>query len=135
MGGNYQLLVTFANAVTVGGVNVTSVDGLATATQVANGAVVTIDLASVRDVQTATVTLTNVNNGSGVGDVSVPFRVLVGDTTGNGSVGASDIGQVKTQAGQAVTQSNFRTDVTANGGTITASDIGLVKSKSGGQLP
>jgi hypothetical protein len=133
-GGNYQLLVTFANAVTVGGVNVTSVDGMATATQVANGTVVTIDLASVRDVQTATVTLTNVNNGSGVGDVSLPFRVLIGDATGEGSVTTSDIGQVKSQAGQAVTASNFRADVTANG-TITSSDIGLVKTKSGGQLP
>jgi hypothetical protein len=134
-GRNYQLLVTFANAVTVGGVTVTSVDGMATATQVANGTVVTIDLASVRDVQTATVTLTNVNNGSGIGDVSLPFRVLVGDTTADGSVTTSDIGQVKSQAGQAVTSANFRTDVTANGGIITSSDIGLVKTASGGQLP
>jgi len=42
---------------------------------------------------------------------------------------------VKAQSGQAVTGSNFRLDVTANGGSISASDIGLVKSKSGTQLP
>jgi hypothetical protein len=61
--------------------------------------------------------------------------VLAGDTTGNGSVSATDIGQVKSQSGQAVNAVNFRADVTANGGSISASDIGLVKSKSGTQLP
>ncbi len=84
---------------------------------------------------TAGITLTNVNDGTNVGDVAIPFRVLVGDTNGNGSVTASDIGEVKGQSGQAVTAANFRTDVTANGGSITASDIGLVKSASGTQLP
>jgi hypothetical protein len=46
-----------------------------------------------------------------------------------------DIGQVKSQSGQAVTASNIRSDVTASGGGINASDIGLVKSRSGTQLP
>ena len=95
------------------------------------GAVITINLANVANAQTAAITLTNVN----VGNVAIPFRVLVGDTTKNGSVSSSDIGQVKGQAGQMVTATNFRTDVTANGGTITASDIGLVKSASGTVLP
>jgi len=84
-----------------------------------------------------TVALNNVTDSLGNRSGRVPgsMGVLVGDTTGNGSVTASDIGQVKVQSGQAVTGSNFRTDVTANGGSITASDIGLVKSASGTLLP
>ena len=69
------------------------------------------------------------------GDIVIPFRVLLGDTNGNGAVTASDIGQVKSQSGQAVLEANFRSDVTVNGGSINSSDIGLVKSRSGTQLP
>lgn len=134
-GRNHQVVVTFASPVTVGGVGVTSSDGTATGTQTVSGANVTINLASIANAQIVGITLTNVNDGANVGDVAIPFRVLVGDTTNNGSVSASDIGQVKGQSGQAVTSSNFRADVTANGGSITASDIGLVKSVSGTQLP
>jgi CSLREA domain-containing protein len=134
-GRNHQVVVTFANPVTVGGVGVTSIDGMATAAQSAGGAVVTINLANVANAQTAGITLTNVNDGTNDGDISIPFRVLVGDTTNNGSVNATDVGQVKSQSGQKVAASNFRLDVTANGGSISASDIGLVKSASGTQLP
>jgi hypothetical protein len=63
------------------------------------------------------------------------FGFLVGDTSGNGSVNTTDIGQTKAQSGQAVTTSDFRTDVTVNGGAISSSDIGLVKSAAGTQLP
>ena len=135
VGGNYQVLVTFANPVSVGGVSVMSNNGMATATRSVSGSVVTVDLAAVANAQTVGITLTNVNDGANAGDVLVPFRVLVGDTTGNGSVSASDIGQVKALSGQAVTALNFRSDVTANGGTINASDVGQVKAQSGTQLP
>jgi hypothetical protein len=134
-GGNHQILVTFAGAVTVGGVTVASTDSLATATHTASGAVVTIDLASVTNAQTVWIRLTNVTAGSATGEVFFPFHVLLGDTNGNGSVTATDISQVKSHAGQPVTEANFRTDVTGNDGSITASDISLVKSASGTQLP
>jgi hypothetical protein len=134
-GGNHQLVLTFATPVTVGGVGVTSSDGMATATQSANGAVVTVNLASVANAQILGITLQNVSNGGAARDVAIPFRVLAGDSSGNGSVTATDIGQVKGQSGQPVTGTNFRTDVNASGGTISASDIGLVKAASGTQLP
>jgi parallel beta-helix repeat protein len=133
-GGNYQVIVTFANPVTVSGLSIMSSDGMAGGTQSVNGAVVTVDLTAVANAQTVGITLINVNDGSLAGDVLIPMGVLAGDTTGNGSVSASDIGQVKGQSGQAVTAANFRTDVNA-GGTINASDIGLVKARSGTQLP
>ena len=125
-GNNHQVLVTFANPVTLDGVSVTSSDGLATAAQSVSGAVVTVDLAAVANAQILGITLINVRDGTSAGDVLVPFRVLIGDTTQNSSVTASDIGQVKAQSGQPVDLSNFRLDVSANG-AIDSTDIGLVK--------
>jgi len=61
-------------------------------------------------------------------------HVGYGDTNGNKTVNASDIGETKAQSGQAVTAANFRQDVTPNG-SINASDIGLVKSRSGASVP
>jgi hypothetical protein len=115
-------------------VTVMSSNGLATATRSVAGAVVTIDLASVTNAQTLTVILTNVSDGSETRDVPFSMSVLEGDTTGDGTVSASDIGQTKAQSGAAVTASNFRTDVNLNG-SINASDISLVKSRSGTSLP
>ena len=133
-GGTHQVLVTFPSAVTVGGVTVTSSNGLATATRSVNGAVVTIDLASVANAQTVGTTLTSVSTGSDTGNVFIPLPVLLGDTTSNGSVSASDIAQVKPLSGQSVDAGNFRADVNVSG-SITASDIGQVKALSGTQLP
>jgi hypothetical protein len=134
-GENYQIVVTFARPVSVSGVGVTSTDGKALATGTVAGAVVTVNLAAVANMQTAMITLTNVNDGLGTGNVSIPLRVLLGDATGNGSVTTSDVGMVKSQAGQPVTATNFRTDVTANGGNITTSDLGMTKAAAGTQLP
>jgi hypothetical protein len=89
-----------------------------------------VNLTNISDVQTATITLSGVNNGTNFNDVSVQMRLLVGDTNGSGSVNASDIGQTKARAGQPVTQETFRSDVVANG-AINSSDIALVKSRSG----
>jgi len=64
----------------------------------------------------------------------VPMGVLLGDTTGNGSVNSSDISQAKSNSGQVTSAANFRTDVTVNG-VINSSDIGIVKANSGTSLP
>ena len=95
-----------------------------------------VNLTGVSNAQTITVNLTNVTDSLGNSSSAVPatMGLLLGDTNGNGSVSASDIGQTKAQSGQAVTGANFRTDVNVSG-TISAADIGLVKSKSGTSLP
>jgi hypothetical protein len=62
------------------------------------------------------------------------MSVLLGDTTANASVNASDISQTKSQTGQPVGGGNFRTDVTVNG-SINSSDIGVVKAQTGTALP
>jgi hypothetical protein len=64
---------------------------------------------------------------------AVSVGILLGDTTSNGTVNSSDIGQTQSQSGQTVTQDNFREDVTVNG-AINSSDIALVQSQSGTAL-
>ena len=82
----------------------------------------------------STITLLSVNNGTTSGDVGVQMGMLLGDTSGNGFVNASDVSQTKARSGQAVDATNFRSDVTVNG-SINASDVSLVKSRSGTALP
>ena len=91
-------------------------------TGVTNGHSLTITLNGVLDVE------------SNTGSVSSTLNVLIGDTNGNGSVSASDVGQTKAQSGLAVNPGNFRTDVNVSG-SISASDVAAVKSRSGTILP
>ncbi len=129
----HQMIVTFANPVTVGSASATSGIGSVGSFSV-SGAQVTVNLTGVANAQTLTVTLGNVNDGVGFGNVPVSMGLLLGDTNGNGSVSASDIGQTKAQSGQATTGSNFREDVNVSG-SITAADVGLVKASAGTGLP
>jgi hypothetical protein len=96
----------------------------------------TVNLTGVSDVQQITVTLSNVTDcfGSVLPNTAVTAGMLIGDSTGNRTVNASDVAQVKAQSGSPVTSANFREDVNVDG-VINASDIGLVKSKSGHSLP
>jgi len=94
-----------------------------------------LPIGGVTDVQRITVT------SSGVTDVfsqvlpnaAVSMNVLLGDTTGNKAVSASDIAQTKGRSGMAVSEANFRSDVTVDG-AINATDISLVKARSGMQV-
>ena len=112
---------------------VTSGSGQVTNVSV-NGSVVTVDLTNVANAQTLTLTLFSVSDGTNTNDVPIRMSVLLGDTTANGSVNSSDIGQTKAQSGQTVGATNFRTDVNVNG-SINSSDISVVKSQSGMALP
>ena len=96
----------------------------------------TVNLTGVTNAQTTTVSLDNVTDSSSqvLPTTAIAIGFLVGDTSGNGSVNASDVSQTKLQSGQVVTATNFREDVTVNG-SINASDVSLVKSNSGTALP
>jgi len=131
--GDYTLVFTFAVPVTFTSASVCNGVGVVNNASV-SGSEVTVDLAGVTSAEVLNVCLSNVSDGSTSGNVSFPFRVLVGDTTGNGSVNASDISQTKVKSGQTVDASNFRNDVTVNN-SINASDVSLVKSRSGIALP
>jgi hypothetical protein len=130
---DHQIVVAFASPVTVPSVTVTS-GTLSGATFAVNGNVVTVTLNGVANAQRLVLQFDNVTDGVNTSTVSVPIGFLVGDTSGNGSVNASDVSQTKAQSGQLVTGSNFRNDVTVNG-TINASDVSQVKARSGTALP
>ena len=49
-------------------------------------------------------------------------------------INSGDIAQTKAQSGAAVSNSNFREDVNADG-LVNSADIALAKSKSGTALP
>jgi hypothetical protein len=85
--------------------------------------------------QYVTVTLSGIQDSYGqtLASTSVVVGLLLGDTTGNGSVNASDVTQTKSRSGQALNASNFRSDVNVNT-TINSSDIGLVKFQVGTSL-
>ncbi|MGI9089163.1 MAG: exo-alpha-sialidase [Chthoniobacterales bacterium] len=133
-GKDFEVLITFPASITLDGVTVTSSDRMATATESLSGNVVTVDLHNVSNMQTIAITLTNVN---GLGNVSVPMGVLLGDTTGDGSVSGADVTQTKAQAGNLAhgdPSANFRQDVTVDG-SISGADVTLVKRNAGNQLP
>jgi hypothetical protein len=134
--GNHTLVFTFSNNVVSGGANVTSGTGNVSGSPSFSGNTMTVNLTGVIDAQTITITLTNVTDSFGhvLPDTAVSMHVLLGDTTGNGIVNASDVAQVKAQSGSTVTNANFREDVTVNG-IINAADIALVKSRSGTAIP
>jgi glucose/arabinose dehydrogenase len=138
---DYQLLITFANAVTVNGAvqaKVTSGTGTIGTNGISNGGVVTVNestvtvpLTNVANAQTITVALFDVHQGASAGDVAVQMSVLIGDTTGNGMVNSTDVSQTKALSG---TTAASRNDVVVNG-TINSSDVSLVKLNSGTALP
>jgi hypothetical protein len=121
----YTMVFSFTNSVTSCGVASTG-----TATPGPNSNQCSVDV-NAPSGQHTTVQLTGVADANAnVGTFSATIGVLVGDTTGNGTVNSSDIAQTQSQSGQPVTQSNFREDVTVNG-VINSSDIALVQSQSG----
>ena len=137
-GGAYQLIFTFVRNITNAG-NATKEAGNATVGAATIGPApnqVTVPLTNVSNAQTLRINLDAVTDASGAtfSNITARMGVLLGDTTGNGAVNSSDISQTKSQSGQGVTASNFRTDVTVNA-AINSSDISLVKSKSGTALP
>ena len=131
---SYQVIVTFANPVTVGGIDVASSNGLADATVSASGAVVTVELTFVANAQTLAINLRDVNDGATTGNVPFPMGVLVGDTNGDRFVNAGDATQTRNRAGQTADATNFRSDVNADG-TVNSGDTTAVRSRSGTALP
>jgi 6-phosphogluconolactonase len=132
--GDHQIVVSCVAAV-VSLTDVLIVSGSITGGSVsASGNVITLNLNGVANAQRLVLEFRGVSDGVNTGNFTLQIGFLAGDTSGNGSVNASDITQTKIQSGQAVTGSNFRNDVTVNG-TLNASDIALVKTRSGTALP
>ncbi|CAN5748762.1 hypothetical protein BH20VER1_BH20VER1_15550 [soil metagenome] len=125
--GGHQVVVTFSAPVTFASASA-SAGTVASAGVVGN--TIVINLTNVPDARTITINLTSVSDGARTANISIPMTVLLGDTTGNGAVNSSDVGEAKAISGQPVDAMNFRADVTVNG-LVNSSDVGLIKSRSG----
>jgi hypothetical protein len=95
---------------------------------------VTVNLTDVRDAQTLSIKLNNVNDGVGLGDVTIPMSVLLGDTSGDRFVNSADATQTRNHSGETTDASNFRADVNADG-FVNSADATVVRARSGNYVP
>ncbi|MGI8438226.1 MAG: dockerin type I domain-containing protein [Chthoniobacterales bacterium] len=132
-GGSYTLVFTFDSPVQSGSAAVSGTGTTGTATFSGNQMIV--PLSGLTDQQTVTLTAMNVTgtNGGVLTSASVTAGFLIGDTTGDGNVNSTDVGQTKTQSGTSTNGSNFRLDVN-NSGVINSTDVSRVKANSGNHL-
>lgn len=130
---DYQLVFTFDNPVTFDSAVISDGTGSVSGTSGNGTSTVTVNLSGLANAQTIRVALLTTSDGANVSNFVVPMGILVGDTSGNGVVNASDLAKTKGQVGVPLNDHNFREDVTANG-IINASDVALVKSASGTAL-
>jgi hypothetical protein len=132
-GNHHQVVVTFANSITMSGAAVVSgaggVDNFSAA-----GAQAIVNLTNVTNAQTTFVRVDGVNDGSHLGCVNIPLAALQGDSNGDGAVNSGDATQVRARSGQDTSAANFRSDVNLSGG-INSGDATVVKSRSGTSLP
>ncbi len=136
--GDYTVVFNFASTVSsVDSVNVTAGTGaVANCSIGADPHQFLVNLTGVTNAQRLTLTLNNARDSEGnIGNaISATMGVLFGDSNGDGAVNSSDISQTKSQSGQDLTNTNFRTDLNADG-AINSADVLLVKSRSGTALP
>ena len=135
-GGNHTLVFTCDNNLVSGSASVTGGSGSVSGSPTFSANTMTVNLTGVADAQKTTVTLHAVTDtlSQTLPDTAVSVNFLVGDTSGNKTVNASDIAQTKGQLGIPVSGSNFREDVNGDG-TVSASDVALVKAHLGASVP
>ena len=88
---DYQVVFTFPSSVTFNDAGVTAGTGTVSSSSGSGTTTITVNLTGVTNAQRITVTLLGVSDGTNTGNLDIPMAVLVGDTTGNGTVSASDV--------------------------------------------
>jgi hypothetical protein len=131
--GNYALIFTFANRITSCGTPTTSVGSVSGTAPSGNSC--TVNLTGVPNAQFVTVNLTGVSDiACNIGDVSSTMGVLLGDVDASGRVDSSDVFQVRQQALQNASSSNFRMDVDESG-RIDSTDVFVTRQQTLTSLP
>ena len=99
--GNYMLVFTFDNNLMSGNAIVTSGTGSVAGSPTFSANTMTVNLTGVTNAQKISVKLTGVTDTQAqtLADTIVSMNVLSGDSTGNKSVNASDVSQIKAQSG------------------------------------
>jgi hypothetical protein len=131
--GEHQIVVTFATPVTMSGASISTGIGTIANTSVV-GAVVTVNLTGVSDVQRLGVTLADVSNGATTGSVMIPIGLLRGDANGDRIVNSGDTLQTRSRSGLPLDATNFRSDMNTDG-NFNSGDTLVVRSRSGTSLP
>ncbi|MFL6529999.1 MAG: dockerin type I domain-containing protein, partial [Chthoniobacterales bacterium] len=127
--GDFQIAVTFPNAVTVTNASLTTGAGTVRDANVA-GNVVTVNLTGVSNAQTVTLKLAGVNDGATTADYAIPMGVLVADANGDGAVNSSDATVCRSKSGSTADSTNFRADFNVDG-SINSADSSVARSRSG----
>jgi hypothetical protein len=136
---DYQVVITFpfANAVTIDGIGLTAPKGGSVHDFNVTGRTVTVNLTGVANVQTLSLNLTGVNDGTNIGTVVVPMTVLIGDINASLRTDAGDVTLVRQQTPStpaSLPTWDFRRDVNASG-RIDAGDVTLVRQHTPSVLP
>ena len=132
---NHQVVVTFGvPIINVANATVTSGTG-SVSTFVFSGSQVIVNLTGVANAQTITITLSGVNDGTNVGNVSIPMGVLLGDVNATRGVDGNDVSAVQSHTRQPVNSDAMaRFDVNVTGG-IDGNDVSLTQSHTRTSLP
>lgn len=134
----HTIVFTFTN--TLSSVSSASVSsGIGTVSSSAIGADAhqyLVNLSSVGNAQTITVSLTNVIDsfGNNSPTIAVPMGVLLGDTNGDRFVNSGDALQTRNRGGNVTDGTNFRSDVNTDG-FINSGDTTIVRNNGGSFLP
>jgi hypothetical protein len=130
----HQIVVTFPGPISsFGGATVSSGTGMVS-TSLASGNQIFVNLTGVANAQRLAITLSAVNDGTNVEDVSVPMAVLLGDVDASGRVDSTDVFQVRQQTLQNANSSNFRADLDESG-RIDSTDVFLARQQTLTSLP
>ncbi len=135
--GNHQIILTFANDVSLTAVSVTPGQSGAAGLggpPIVNGKRITLNVTGVTNHQVLTVNLTGVSDGLVSSDLGIPIGILAGDTNADRLVNAKDVNRTKTASGRVVSRANFTLDVNLDG-QINVDDTNFVKSFLGTSLP
>jgi hypothetical protein len=131
--GAHQVVIKFAGTVTFNGAAVES-GNASMADAIAAGNTITLNLTSVANAQTVTITLGSVNDGTSTSDVHVALPVLLGDANGSGRVDSADVSMARQQALQPIAGTNFRADFDASG-RIDSADVTATRQQALTTLP
>lgn len=134
--GNYSFVATFTNNVGSGQAIITSGTATIAGDPTFSGNTMTVSLAGVSDVQTLQITMSGVTDtfGQVLPNSSVQMSVLIGDITADKTVLVGDYNSVKSTAGHALDETNFRNDIDASG-VIDKNDGRAVRARKRHSLP
>src|SRR3984893_7574538 len=129
----HQVVVTFRGPISFSAATVSCGAG-SVASSLASGNQIFVNLTGVANAQRLTLTLSAVNDGLNVADVSIPMGFLLGDVNATGGVDGNDVSEVQGHTRQPVTTANFRDDVNVTG-SIDGNDVSTTQSQTRTSLP